>query len=99
MMEAFFVTVLMAAVIYAAARVLLGLRTRFRIDIRGSRAEIRGSVPGHPWSDVRAFLRDLPLPARCHIVGVRAQSRYRLVFSSNIAEGPRQRIRNYFFFT
>ena len=99
MMETLFIAILVAAVLYAFARLLLRLRTRFRIDIRGARAEIRGSVPGHPGSDVRAFLRDLPLPARCHIIGVRDQSRFRLVFSRNIAEGSRQRIRNYFFFT
>lgn len=98
-MEALFIAILVAAVLYAAVQILLRLRTRFRIDIRDSRAEIRGAVPGLPWSDVRAFLRDLPLPARCQIIGVRDRSRFRLVFSRNIAEGSRQRIRNYFFFT
>ena len=86
-----------AAIAYVVSKIFRGFGTIFRIDIRNGRAEIRGTVPGHAWSDVRAFLRELPLPDRCHIVGIHEEPRFRLQFSSNIAEGVRQRIRNYLY--
>ncbi len=97
MIRLIFIALLITAVTVLVSKVFRGLGALFRIDIRKSHAEIRGTIPGHAWSDVRAFLKELSLPDRCHIIGVREEPRFRLIFSDNIDEGTRQRIRNFLY--
>lgn len=93
--------ILMLAISLSVALIVLKIfrsfGTIFRIDIKHERPTLSGTIPGRAWSEVRPFLVELPLPKRCHIIGVRDETRFQLVFSENVNEGLRQRIRNFLY--
>jgi hypothetical protein len=89
--------VFMAAALFILKRAIDRARSVFRIDVLQGRLKLTGTIPGRSWSEISEFLKTLPLPRRCHIVGLPAQQRFALTFSGNINEDTRQRIRNFLY--
>ena len=92
-----FIIVIAAPIIWLVVRMLRDFGSVFRIEIRHRNATIRGAVPGRSWPEVRGFLADLPLPNRCTITGLPDGKRFRLVFSGDMDDAVRQRIRNFLY--
>jgi hypothetical protein len=92
-----FMILIVAVIAWLIHQAVRQYSTLFRIEVQDKRFELKGTIPGHAWSDVRTFLATLPLPGRCHIEGARDELRFRLAFSGNIDEGTKQRIRNFLY--
>ena len=69
----------------------------FKIRVTGRDLNIRGTIPGRPWSEVRAFLKSLNLPSGTTITGHPDGRGFRLHISGRVDEGTEQRIRNFLY--
>lgn len=73
---------------------------RFTITIRGagpSGVHVRGAVPGHPSSDVAAFVAELGLPSGARVEGLPSGNRIELRFSPDVPAHLHQRLRNFIY--
>ena len=97
MIRLIFIALIATLIMWFLVRILRNFGSVFRIEIRRRSATIRGAVPGRSWPEVRGFLADLPLPDRCTITGIPDGKRFRLVFSGDMDDAVRQRIRNFLY--
>lgn len=88
---------ILTAVILIARAVITRPKGIFEVRVRAGGVEVHGSVPALARGDAVEFLNSLKLPAGARIRAIPEGRGMRLLFTKDIEEEDRQRIRNFFY--
>ena len=98
MIRLFLIIVVIVIILWWGKKVVDDAGVIFKISVKNGVPKLRGTLPGRSWLEVKDFLAGLYLPSGSSISGVPDAKRFRLVFSDDISESQKQRIRNFLYF-